>query len=192
MAGTSYIKLPKNYWSSINIKNSQDKYCATCCILADFVPAETNVFRTGRLRHYFNLFCSNVHCRDFDGGRRFNDDIPKFKQVNFYQYMSLKYMEKDCIFIVFFPSEKYKNEIFPDDRIPDLLLYKNHYCRIKMITYFLRTGTRKKLQILFTTFTIFFKYTDLWRTCREIQVIEGNFQFKKSIHFGGFDQKIPL
>ena len=132
--GTSYVKNPLRTSAILNIQNN-DKYCLIWSILASLHPCEnSNPSRVNNYVKYFNEL--NFQNFDFTNGFRCND-VHRFNELN---NLSVNIYELNF----YQDGDKWKHNLIPieiskngSDKVIDLLIYKNHYARIKKLHVFL-------------------------------------------------------
>ena len=77
--GTSYVELPIDHRSIINVKNAKDIFCAIWCMLALLYPPKANVSLTSSyVQHFITMIINGIN---FHNGLLIKD-ISKFEKLN--------------------------------------------------------------------------------------------------------------
>ena len=185
---SSYIGLPGKYKDSksiINIKNN-DQNCFLWCILAYLYPVEDHKDRISKYLMYEN----NLNIQGLEFPMKVKD-IPKFERLNKLNIRGHGINVFELTGNVLTPI--YINENYKQPQI-DLMLYKNHYCLITKLHFFINKDSHMK-HVCRRCFTAFYSNDVLnnhIERCINQQPTNITFSWKNQLKFEDYYMKVPV
>ena len=132
--GSIYVKIPLRS-SALKKYKKNDKYCFVWSILASVHPCNSDhPNRVSKYKQYYKVL--NNDGFDFDNGFKLSDmhSFEKLNSLSINMFELNFYQDKKEWKHYWIPIEISKNQA---DRVVDLIIYKNHYARIKKLNVFL-------------------------------------------------------